>query len=118
MDLRIDKGDILARLLSNAVHRAEVVSGNIANANTPGYQRKVLRFEDLLRDTLRGSGDPAAVEPRLEVDALTPARPDGNNVNLELEMNSLRENRLLYESYAAILGAKFEMLRSSIESGR
>lgn len=118
MDFSIGRDDILSRLLSSSVRRAEVIMGNIANANTPGYQRKVLRFEDLLRETAGRDGATERVQPRLDVDSITPARPDGNNVNLELEMNSLRENRLLYESYAAILTARFELVRSSIESGR
>ena len=108
----------MARLLSASVRRAEVISENIANANTPGFQRRVLCFEELLRDATRAGRDLARVEPELELDRLTPAKPDGNNVSLELEVNGLRENKLLYDSYAACLAAQFELLRSSIEGSR
>jgi hypothetical protein len=33
-------------------------------------------------------------------------------------MNSMRQNRLLYEAYAAILGTRFELMRVGIESSR
>lgn len=118
MDLRIDRGDLLSRLLSASVQRQEVVMGNIANVNTPGYTRRTLRFEEAMKRALESGRDTSRVAPEIELDLLTPSRADGNNTSLELEMNALRENKLLYESYAAILSAKFELLRSSIESSR
>jgi flagellar basal-body rod protein FlgB len=104
--------------MSASAARARVVASNIANANTPGYRRQVLRFEELLRGALDDGRDPSAVAPRVEDDLVTPARPDGNNVNLELELNADRQNRLLYETYATILQNHFELLRTSVESGR
>jgi len=122
--------DLLARLLSAASLRAEVIANNIANQNTPGFRRQTVRFEELLRGALAGptsaAGEAhasaarrlAALEPRIEEDRLTPPRADGNNVTLELEMNALRQNQLLYEAYAAVLATRFEVLRASVESGR
>jgi flagellar basal-body rod protein FlgB len=112
------RGDLLLRLLAASSERARVIADNIANQNTPGYTRRVLRFEELLSRALAEGGEAWGVQPTLEEDLLTPRRPDGNNVNVELEMNALRQNRLLYEAYASILGTRFELLRSSIESGR
>jgi flagellar basal-body rod protein FlgB len=119
MDAMFHDGDLLVRLLSASTERSRVIADNIANQNTPGFTRKVLRFEELLTAALEsGRTDLTGIEPVLSDDRLTPARPDGNNVNVELEMGALRQNRLLYEAYAAILGTRFELLRSSIESGR
>ena len=58
------------------------------------------------------------MQPAVVEDTLTPARPDGNNVNLELELNSERQNRLLYETYAAMLQSHFDLIDTSIQSGR
>lgn len=118
MDLRIDHGEVLSRLLSASVARQEVIMGNIANVNTPGYTRRMLRFEESMKQALASGRDPSTVAPEIELDLLTPARADGNNTSLELEMNALRENKLLYESYAAILSAKFELIRSSLDGSR
>lgn len=110
---------LLLKLMSASTERARVIAGNVANENTPGYRRQVLRFEDLLHDALKtGRADVNEVDPRLEEDFVTPAKPDGNNVNLELELNADRQNRLLYDTYAAMLQSHFDLLKSSIESGR
>jgi len=109
--------DLLVRMLGACELRARVVSANIANSNTPGYVRRVVRFEELLRRELLQGGDPARVLPQTSADLSAPARPDGNNVNLELELNAMRENRLLYESYSSILRSHFELLETAIASG-
>ena len=114
-------GRLLGALLDAAALRARVLAGNIANQNTPGYTRQVVRFEELLRSAVergRGPAELARVAPRVEADRLTPARADGNNVSLELELSAARENRLLYELYSSIRSSRSELIRSAIESGR
>ena len=106
--------DLLVRLLGACELRARVVSANIANSNTPGYVRHVVRFEELLGEELRAGNDANGVAPQVAADVETPARPDGNNVSLELELNSMRENRLLYEAYSSILRSHFSLLESAI----
>lgn len=106
--------DLLVRMLGACELRARVVSANIANSNTPGYVRQVVRFEELLGKELANGTDPARVAPAIEKDLDAPARPDGNNVSLELELNSMRENRLLYETYASILRSHFNLLESAV----
>ncbi len=108
--------DILLRLMSVTGLRARAIAGNVANVNTPGYTRQTVRFEDMLRKAYEDGGDLYAVEPEVVPDLESPARPDGNNVSLELELNAMRENRVLYETYSAILAGHFELLRNSIES--
>ncbi len=118
MDAGLGQQDLLLRLLSASTERARVIANNIANQNTPGFTRKVLRFEELLKEVIESGASTDRIAPKLEEDVLTPGRADGNNVNVELEMNAMRQNRLMYEAYASILGTRFELLRSSIESGR
>jgi flagellar basal-body rod protein FlgB len=110
--------DLLARIMSAASLRARVLASNIANQNTPGYKRQDVHFEQALREELNGASAGPRTEWRPEIDSVTPARPDGNNVNLELELASLRENRILYETCAAILASHSELRRAAIESGR
>jgi len=112
---------LLGSLMDAAALRARVLAGNVANQNTPGYTRQVVRFEELLRAAIqskRGSQELARIEPQVGTDTVTPARPDGNNVNLELELSAARENRLLYEMYTALYSNRAELIRSAIESGR
>ena len=110
--------DLMVRLLGACELRARVVSANIANSNTPGYVRHVVRFEELLGEELRAGGDAGGVAPQVAADVDTPARPDGNNVSLELELNSMRENRLLYEAYSSILRSHFNLVENAITGSR
>jgi flagellar basal-body rod protein FlgB len=110
--------------MSASTLRAKVLSENIANQNVPGYKRRVVRFEELLADELARAkatgqtGSLAGITPRIDTDKATPSSPDGNNVSLELENNAMRENWLLYETYATIMQSRNEMVRASISEGR
>ena len=113
-----EETELLLRLMRTTSLRAQVIAGNVANQNTPGFVRKTVRFEQELRAALEaGQGSALDVEPEVVEDRTTAARPDGNNVTLEVELNAMRENRILYEAYSTILGGRFELLRSSIKDG-
>jgi flagellar basal-body rod protein FlgB len=114
-----DSSEMLSRLMSASTLRAKVLSENIANQNVPGYKRKIVRFEELLTEHFKaGARSLDAVTPRIETDLATPSSGDGNNVNLEIEANAMRENALLYQLYATILQTKFDMVQDSIREGR
>ena len=120
MDIGGSKIELLARLMNASSLRGRVIAGNIANQNTPGFKRQEVQFEDSLRKAL-ASGNPRALDrvaPERTVDELSPSSPDGNNVNMELEMNALRENRLTYETYATILEGHLGLIDAAIRDGR
>lgn len=110
---------LLARMLAASELRAKVISSNIANQNTPGYKRRVVSFEDRLGDALesRRPDQLERIQPEVSIDEDSPARADGNNVALELELNALRENRVLYETYASMLEAHFNMMQHAVLGG-
>src|SRR5262245_4182741 len=109
-----------------------VVSSNIANADTPGYKSKAVEFEGALRDALQmGSdiklkeGDPRhkvhrptdPVEPEIYEDPNGVESLDGNTVDRAAEMAKLAENQLLYDASAEMLKRKLGMLRYAITEG-
>ena len=111
--------ELLARLLASTELRARVISSNLANQNTPGYVRREVHFEEHLAEAMKsGRRNLARIQPQVDLDRLSPARPDGNNVTLELELNAMRENRLLYETYASMLKSHMSMLEAAITEGR
>lgn len=119
MDLISNEGRLIVRLMSAATLRERVIANNIAQQSTPGFKRQVVVFEDLLQEELQRNPDAIdTLEPRIEVDLESPAGPDGNNVNLELEMTASSQNRLMYETYAALLEGRMELVRAAIEEGR
>jgi len=109
-----------------------VISANIANADTPGYQAKAVEFEKALRDALGVENRIAAqaADPRHIVHRATdPVDPeiyndpngveslDGNSVDRASEMAKLAENQLLYDASAEMLKRKLGMLKYSISEG-
>jgi flagellar basal-body rod protein FlgB len=119
MPITNNTDQLLVNLMSASSLRYKVLTGNLTNQNTPGYVRQTVAFEDLLARELGDSRpDLLAVEPQVVTDELTPGSPDGNNVNAELEINGLLQNRLQYETYSTLLAARMELVRAAIQEGR
>lgn len=90
-------------------NRLRHVSENIANTDTPGYQRKTINFEELVRNG-QPTGAVTAGAMRLDQSDLAriydPSNPladqtghyDGSNVNLLIEIADAREAQRSYEA--------------------
>jgi len=109
-----------------------VISSNIANADTPGYKAKKMEFEGALREALQvGTSLEAEAEHpgHIQRRATDPIFPevyddpngvesiDGNTVDRSAEMASMAENQLLYDSAAEMLKRKIGMLKYVIGEG-
>jgi flagellar basal-body rod protein FlgB len=109
-----------------------VISSNIANADTPGYKAKTVEFEQALRDALNvGDGlRPAETQAGHQAPHATdPVHPvvyddpngveslDGNTVDRAAEMAKMAENQLLYDASAEMLKRKLGMLKYAITEG-
>lgn len=109
-----------------------VISSNIANADTPGYKAQKMEFEGALRQALAIDGNLQLETDHPEQMALSPTHPvqpaifddpngiaslDGNTVNRAEEMARMVENQQLYEASAEMLKKKLGMLKYSITEG-
>lgn len=109
-----------------------VISSNIANADTPGFKAKKMEFEGALRQALAIDGNLQLETDHPEQMALSPTDPvmpavfddpngiaslDGNTVNRSEEMARMVENQQLYEASAEMLKKKLGMLKYSISEG-
>lgn len=112
--------DLLGQVLDAASLRHRVVSQNVANVNTPNYQRLEVAFEGELKKALDsaagGTGGTGRVVPKVVVTD-NPDRVDGNTVDLDREMGDLTKNALLYQAVSQILASRMASMRSAI-SGR
>jgi flagellar basal-body rod protein FlgB len=115
---------LVGKSLDASALRSRAIAGNLANVDTPGYQRIEVAFEAALRlaldgKTPQGAADKAGHLPlgrpgldRVEAFAYRsqdPTRPgEVNNVDVDIEMAKLAENRILFE-----YGVKFINLRKA-----
>ena len=114
--------------------RSEVILNNIANNDTPGYNRASVKFEEYYRAMLEKEDDGGfamkrtrdkhmsggfAPEPRIEVvvDEDTTMRMDENNVDIEKEMGDLATNTIYYNTLHSKVSAEFAQLRAAITGG-
>lgn len=127
--------DKLNQGLDASWKRSEVIAGNIANNDTPGYNRASVAFEDYYRVALEQDAGSSftmkrtrekhfagamETEPRIEVqvDESTTMRMDDNNVDIEKEMMDLATNTLYYYTLQSKVSSEFSQLSTAITGGR
>ena len=116
---KAEGSEMLLRLMSAATMRGDVLANNIASQSLPGYRRRDVVFEETLRNAIeKGSNQRELDElrPEIEIDFDREPRADGNNVSPEEERTMLRENRLRYELYAAMLSGRSRLISQAINS--
>ena len=109
-----------------------IISGNIANADTPGYKAKTANFEQAMRDALdlsenvkletdspehMGSPGAEAVQADIYDDPNGVESLDGNTVDRASEMAKMKENQTLYSASIEALRKKIGMLEYGISEG-
>jgi len=114
--------------------RSEVISNNIANVDTPGYNRASVSFEEYYRDALEADANGFEMKRtrdkhfasmstmrqpqiRVEVDDDTRMRMDENNVDIEKEMSDMATNTIYYYTLQSKVTSEFNQLRTAITGG-
>jgi flagellar basal-body rod protein FlgB len=128
--------DALGASLEFRALRQKVLSGNVANAETPGYKAKKMDFEDALQRAIDLDGTIRPLVSSPEHFAIGPGaigraradvydnpegavRNDGNTVDLESEMATLQENSILYKAALQLMNKKLASIRyAATEGGR
>jgi flagellar basal-body rod protein FlgB len=109
----IPQFDLLGRLVSATELRQRVISNNLANVNTPNYQRLDVEFETALAQELKGNSQTTASPQVVATQGLT-ARADGNNVDIDQEIGQMNKNAMLQQTYLQLLGSQLEQMRLAI----
>ena len=111
--------------------RMEVLAGNLANANTPGYKARDINFQDAMRSAqsgrsqnltrthenhikgnMQGSGE---MQFRI---SNQPDTGDGNNVDVQVERNAFLDNGLRYQASVEFLNGKIKGMKKAIGGGQ
>ena len=117
---------VLHKILQATGARQKVLASNIANAETPGYKSRDIKFGKLLGKQMKlittkpehvGNADNNGVNGKI-VTTNSPSWGDRNNVELNVEVAKMQENALTHSSAIKILNTKIKMFKSAISSGR
>ena len=116
--------------------RADLISSNIANADTPFYKPRDIRFEDALSreeaklynhnsKTLElAKTSPMHLEPKDIDDAFKPIvfirdghleRNDGNSVDIDVETTEMAKNTIAYNATVAAIKKEIQIFNAVLE---
>lgn len=126
---------LLGKVLDLRAKKAQVISANIANAETPGYAANRFDFEEDLAQAIKtGKGFKLAtshpghlpvgptnfnsVTGKIVTVKDATGIGDKNNVKVDQEMLDLSENELLYETAAQLLKMKMTQMNYVISGGQ
>jgi flagellar basal-body rod protein FlgB len=105
----------LERALSGSALRQEAIASNIANVNTPGYQRQDVDFQTALQAAWdQGKPSVARLAPAIATDATAQVRQDGSSVDIDVEAAAQAKNGLQYEAISQVLKTRLSIIRSAI----
>ena len=126
-------GDQASRTLERSMDasniRQQLLSQNLANANTPYYKRLDIDFSSVLEDQVAknelemarthpkhiGNSVPQVGGPRITRETKTLERYDQNNIDVEYEAAQLAENSLFFQSLTASWRQQMSRVKQAIE---
>jgi len=135
MDINDKTLQALATSLKFREMRQELISSNVANAETPGYKSKKMDFEEALGRALNtdgqqgmkvtdarhfdvGSGGFNNLEPEVYDDPNGVVTESGNTVDVEAEMAQMAENKLMYDTIVQLMNKKLGFTKYILGSER
>ncbi len=121
---------ILEQAISFAQERHNVLAGNIANLDTPGYRVRDLSvetFQQRLKEAIEARNEPRQhLSPGLMSDAPDDAMQkvresmksilyhDDSNVGLEQQVTEIAKNQAMHNMAIAILNSQFRLLQAAV----
>lgn len=116
--------DLMEDRLNLTSLNQKLISGNLANINTPGYRARELSFEQTLRQSLEEQvlqmvrSNDTHIAPSEPLPAMkSPEVVESGPVDLDTEMVKLAKNSVEYQYMVAMLNKKFAMLKTAIGEG-
>ncbi|GGF11094.1 flagellar basal body rod protein FlgB [Halobacillus andaensis] len=129
MNLFSDTFTTLENSLNFSTKKNAAISDNIANVDTPGYKAKDVAFKEVLEGEINGLQAKRTNERHLPFNSTkdnqittirnegTTYNHNGNNVDIDKEMNDLAKNQIQYQALVDRLSGKFNSLESVIKGG-
>jgi flagellar basal-body rod protein FlgB len=105
----------LEKAIEGAAARQQAIAQNLANVDTPGYQRVDVDFHQTLANAMASGPDGlkgATFSPQR--DASATVRADGSTVDPDVESANQARNGLEYEALVQISKARIDILQSAM----
>jgi flagellar basal-body rod protein FlgB len=132
--LFIDNATQAAKLaLDGLSQRQQVISRNLSNVDTPGYQAQSFNFEDSLRTVFerkKGLAMTTTSSSHLSSGSSTTGksggfsvtnrpggsnRADGNNVDIDAELLEMSETGIVYQAVTESISKKLALLKNIVK---
>jgi flagellar basal-body rod protein FlgB len=121
--------DTLKTALDVQLKRQELHAENIANAETPGYKKKYVAFEEYLQqskmklkmsttDEKHLSSSPSVVQAKEITQDNTSITNDENNVDIEMETTEMVKDALRYQVLSRLMSANIDRYNTVIRNAR
>jgi flagellar basal-body rod protein FlgB len=112
----------LERAIEGAGKRHEALAANLANANTPGYQRVDVDFHGALAAAMGRGVESGTALQSLSFSAAKDAsagvtRADGSTVDVDAESAKLAENALEQQAAVQVAHARLGILKAAMGMG-
>ena len=140
MSYRISRSaDLLSAALDYRSMRQDMIASNIANADTPNYKPRDIRFEDALaakkaeifntpsHQLKLAKTDAKHIEPKAQKDLTKPtlfyrdghqARNDGNSVDIDVETTEMSKNSIMFNAIVQAKKKDAAIFKSVIEASQ
>ena len=105
----------LEAAMSGSMQRQTLLTGNLANADTPGYQPQDINFEQTLANALQ-QGQPLSQVSYQSYSAPQVNGPDGNGVDANQTNAEIAENGMLYQELTDVSAAREGMYEQAIDT--
>ena len=130
-------------LMANAIHyrniRQDLIASNIANASTPFYKPRDIRFEEALEEAAAkkfnqpsqklelAKTNPMHLSP---IDENDPSKPivfirdghlqknDGNSVDIDVETSEMAKNTIMINALSEAIKKQMQMFKDAIDSSK
>lgn len=104
---------MLEAAMRGAWQRQTALTDNIANAETPGYQRQDVNFESALQGAINAGEPLESIQFQTETQPTEPG-PNGSSVSVDAEAAKLSENGLDYQALTDVAATRNGIVRAAI----
>lgn len=114
MEILQPEQQVMVAALQVRAARAELLAGNVANADTPGYLARDIKFDDALKQVMEnGDAQPASFET---VTARENLGVDSNDIDIDEQLAKSYQNSLSYVATLKLYGDSIGRLKSATAS--